>query len=206
MNLKNILIFTLGSAVGAAISWRIAKNYYEKITQEEIESIREVYLDRPERYTHDELRDVVEDILEDEAEREAIEKLDENLQEYENIIEDEGYTSVEDFENDVEVDTMDGKPYVISPDVFGDRDYRMVEITYYADKVMVDDDGDILTDEQIEDRIGCFNLNTFGKFEDDRIFVRNDRYETDYEILLDTRIYTEEFKDELEDEFDDYDA
>ena len=46
----------------------------------------------------------------------------------------------------------------------------------------------------------------FGKFENDRIFVRNDDSETDYEILLDDRIYSEEFRDELEDEFDEYNS
>ena len=207
MNLNNILIFTFGAAIGTAVTWKVTKNYYEKLTQEEIDSVKEMYSNRSKGYTQEELKETVEGILKDEAEREVIEKIEEHVQEYEDIIECEGYTSIEDFENDrEEVSTMDGKPYVISPDVFGDRDYRMVEITYFADKVMVDDDGDVLTLNEIEEKIGNHNLNTFGKFENDRIFVRNDDYETDYEILLDDRIYSEEYRDELEDEFDEYNS
>lgn len=202
MNLKDILIFTLGASVGSLLTWRVVKGYYEKIWQEEIDALNEDIRNyEPRRYTHEELRETVEGVLIDENKT-----VEEHLDEYEDIIEDQGYTSVEDFEKDceMEVSTMDGKPYAIPPEQFGENDYRMVEITYFADKVLMDDDGDVLTDKEVEEKIGFFNLNTFGKYvEEDRIFVRNDEYETDYEILLDNRIYSEEFPDELENEYED---
>ena len=50
-------------------------------------------------------------------------------------------------------------------------------------------DDEPLTDDQIEDLIGEDSLSHFGEYEDDSVFVRNDRLRTDYEILADTRRY-----------------
>ena len=45
--------------------------------------------------------------------------------------------------------------------------------------------------DEIEELIGKDSLNHFGEYEDDSVFVRNDRLRTDYEILADSRPYGE---------------
>ena len=39
--------------------------------------------------------------------------------------------------------------------------------------------------------IGKDSLTHFGEYEDDSVFVRNDRLKADYEILMDQRTYAE---------------
>ena len=48
MNRKiiNLIIFTVGAAIGSAVTWKIVKDRYEKIVQEEIKSVKEVFSDR----------------------------------------------------------------------------------------------------------------------------------------------------------------
>lgn len=81
-------------------------------------------------------------------------------------------------------------PYVISPDEFGqDESYETISLTYYADGVLADDDDEMV--EDVENLVGFDSLNHFGEYEDDSVFVRNDRLKCDYEILLDHRKYTD---------------
>jgi hypothetical protein len=81
------------------------------------------------------------------------------------------------------------KPYVIAPEEFGDLDdYETISLTYYADQILADDN-DVIVDD-IEDVVGFDSLNSFGEYEDDSVFVRNDRLKCDYEILLDQRKYS----------------
>ena len=42
--------------------------------------------------------------------------------------------------------------------------------------------------------VGLESLTHFGEFEDDSVFVRNDRLKCDYEILLDQRTYSDVMK------------
>lgn len=86
------------------------------------------------------------------------------------------------------------KPYVISPDEFGEIDnYEEISMTYYSDGVLADDNDNIVND--VEDIIGTESLTHFGEYEDDSVFVRNDCLKCDYEILLDSRKYSDVLKE-----------
>lgn len=84
------------------------------------------------------------------------------------------------------------KPYVISPDEFGemeDEDYDKVSVTYYADGVLADEYDEVV--ENVDEIVGEESLTHFGEYEDDSVFVRNDKLKCDYEILLDQRNYSD---------------
>jgi hypothetical protein len=109
---------------------------------------------------------------------------------YKTLTNELGYSSAatknEEGVNDVENDEV----YVISPDVYGDMDgYDTENLTYYADKVLAYDDGEIV--KNVDELIREESLTHFGEFEDDSVFVRNEKLKTDYEILLDVRKYSE---------------
>lgn len=104
--------------------------------------------------------------------------------EYYNIITDNGYTT--DTEKEVS-DKMENKPYVIPPDEFDMMDYDTSSLTYYSDGILVDECNNKIDD--IDDVIGLESLDHFGEYEDDSVFVRNDKLKIDYEILLDVRKY-----------------
>lgn len=88
---------------------------------------------------------------------------------------------------------MSNKPYVISPEEFGEgEEYEKISLTYYADQVLADENDELV--EDVEGAVGFESLTHFGEYEDDSVFVRNDRLKCDYEILLDQRTYSDVVK------------
>lgn len=88
---------------------------------------------------------------------------------------------------------MEMKPYVISPDEFGEfEDYERISLSYYADQILADEDDEKV--EDVDNVVGLESLAHFGEYEDDSVFVRNDRLKCDYEILLDQRTYSDVIK------------
>lgn len=82
------------------------------------------------------------------------------------------------------------KPYVISPEEFSDIwEYDTISLTYYADNVLTDDEDEVM--EDIEGTVGADSLERFGEYEDDAVYVRNDRLKCYYEILKDLRNYSD---------------
>jgi hypothetical protein len=81
-------------------------------------------------------------------------------------------------------------PYVIPPEEFGEMDYDTVSLVYYADDTLCYDlSGEIIYER--DEVIGEESLKHFGEYEDDSVFVRNERLKTDYEILKDNRNYSD---------------
>ena len=158
----NFLAFALGAAAGSAVTWKALKDKYAKYAQEEIDSYKE-YRKKKE------------------------EKLKEQAK-YETVVDKLGYSGKSS--TDVkEKPVADKIAYVIPPESFGELGYETVSLTYYADKVLADDYDEIVEDLDIIG--GEESLNSFGEYEDDSVFVRNDENATDYEILLDLRNYSD---------------
>lgn len=161
--MKGLFIFLGGAILGSAITYRLMKNYYEP----------EDY-DEEEEYDYGETEPDNSEVAQNQ------------------IIEENGYTqyssNTKTNEKREEEDEMD-KPYIITPEEFSDSDYFTETLSYWADGVVTDIDDEPLTDDQIEDLIGEDSLSHFGEYEDDSVFVRNDRLRIDYEILADTRRY-----------------
>jgi hypothetical protein len=174
-----VLAFTSGAAVGAVVSWKLLKTKYEQIAQEEIDSVKEMYS------TSTETEDT--DVYEIES---AAEESTNPKEEYETILESEGYTNYSRVKTEKgESAIMDTeRPYVISPDEYGEFEgYDTETLTYYADGVLTDDQDNIIDD--VDGLVGEASLKTFGKYEDDAVHVRNDALKTDYEILADVRTF-----------------
>lgn len=175
--LFNVLTFIVGAAVGSAVTWKLLKTKYEQIAQEEIDSVKEVYSRRSE----------------------SAKKPDEEPHEEEyNLgqkVADLGYTSwdqyIEESNRRKEDEPMlRDRPYVIPPEEFGDADgYDCISLNYYADGVLTDDwDNPI---EDVESMVGKESLTHFGEYEDDSVFVRNDHMKAEFEILLDSRNFSD---------------
>lgn len=183
--LNNLLVFAAGAIVGSIVAWKVLEKKieakYELLIQEEIDSIHEC-LGRPKK----------NDICEGNVAPVADEKNEEmNVKDYAAILAKEGYTNYSDVtkNTDKEVESME-KPYVIEPEKFGEiDDYEVISFVYYADGVLTDDADEPISDDDIDDIIGKDSLTHFGEYEDDSVFVRNDRLKSDYEILFDSRNY-----------------
>lgn len=178
----NVLIFVLGAAVGSVVTWQYVKNKYERIAQEEIDSVKEVFLKREP--------DVTVEVKEADVRNRKEEKP--GVVEYAARLQKEGYTNYAGM-NSVEEVKVAESPYVISPEEFGEFDeYEKISLTYYADQVLADENDELVDD--VDDVIGFESLTHFGEYEDDSVFVRNDRLKCDYEILMDSRLYSDVVK------------
>lgn len=184
------VIFVLGAAVGSVVTWQYTRKKYEQIAQEEIDSVKEIFSKR------ESAADV--EITDPEPHTAKIGKPEEkpDITEYAARLERDGYTNYSNVgaeQKKEEQETMEIKPYVISPEEFGEfEDYERISLSYYADQVLADEDDEKVDD--VDNVVGLESLTHFGEFEDDSVFVRNDRLKCDYEILLDQRTYSDVIK------------
>ena len=209
MNCKliNALMFAAGAIIGSAVTWKVVKTKYERIAQEEIESVKEAFASGMADFKTPEDEDGDEESDDERPGTANVHKI--NWADYNDLgLDDEDYCECEEDEAErVVYETLANnynnkkggpegmtenvvKPYVISPYDFGELDsYHQIELTYYADDVLEDEEGDIVTDR--DNLIGADSLFTFGEYEDDSVFVRNEYLCTDFQILRDNRTYEE---------------
>ena len=185
--LNNIFIFAVGAAIGSAVTWKLLKTKYEQIAQEEIDSVKEVFSRNAEEDTEEDT-----DEEPDEPRRSVTEKP--SLAECAARVKDLGYVNYSNYKEEKKEVTESmadvDRPYVISPDEFGEfDDYEQISLTLYADGVLTDDYDEPL--EDVEGTVGEDSLTHFGEYEDDSVFVRNDRLKADYEILKDLSNYSD---------------
>ena len=193
--IKKIFIFIAGAGLGAIVSWQFLKNKYEQIANEEIASVKEAY-NKKDNISADESEEdeFQEKYYEKTADGKLVETTlpsEEEVNEYKKIV--SNYTSNENEKKGVT--DMPRGPYVIKPEEFGNMDYDLVSLEYYADKVLVDEDDHPIQD--IEYMVGEDSLEHFGEYEDDTVYVRNDLIKTDFEILLvESRYYDDDVDDD----------
>ncbi len=171
--LSGLFIFIAGAAAGSLVTWRYTKKIYEQRAQEEIDSVKEAYIKKP---SNKKAKNPAE---------EKPENKDNSSDSYHDILRKEQYVTSD------KSPTPENKPYyVISPEEFGEiEEYEQISLTYYADQILADENDDVIKD--IDAVIGAESLTHFGEYEDDSVFVRNDRLKCDFEILMDTRLYSE---------------
>ena len=184
--LTNAFIFAVGAIIGSAVTWKLIKTKYEQIAQEEIDSVKETF-----SRLHDESTDKEEKAKMVECAKDLISISDKkeksNMKEYASKIKEYDYVNYSD--NEKEVSNVKNHPFVISPEEFGEMDYSMVSLVYYADGVLANDCDEII--EDVENTVGTDFPSHFGEYEDDSVFVRNDTRKCDYEILRDKRKFSE---------------
>lgn len=155
-SLKTIFTFALGAATGAVVARKVLEKRFEQRFAEEMELEREAFERRID--LRDGFSDTVE--CEEKTDREIAATMARQL----------GYTGEEDMDMD--------KPRIIHPDEYAENEeYDIQSLIYYADGVLTDD-----CNNPIEDVENLVGLNFADHFEDDSVFVINDRYKTYYEI------------------------
>ncbi len=179
------LAFIVGAGIGSVCTWHLLKRKYELIAQEEIDSVKAAYA------TREIGKGLVEgfcDGLKVAEDRTLKDENDVDFKKYASIIQKEGYTDYSRRGEEKKGEAFVEKPYVISPGEFGEfEEYEKISLTYYADEVLADENDEEVDD--VDEIVGEESLNHFGEYEDDSVFVRNDRLKCDYEILLDHRNY-----------------
>lgn len=171
---KSFLVFVTGAAAGAVVAWKILEKKYKQMANEEIESVREFYNNKMKKKAEQEKK---------------VEKPKREAEPYANVLETLGYKKESNKEETRDM-AENAKVYVIPPEAFGEADFETVSLTYYADRILVDDAHNKVI-RNVNEVVGLNSLETFGEYEDDSVFVRNENMKTDFEILLDMRNYSD---------------
>lgn len=186
MNKTGLVMFLAGATVGSVATWLCLKRYYERIVQEEIDSVKAAFVER---------KPAIINIAKNEKQEEKCHKVDisnlkPDLVNYKAKLQEEGYTNYTEHSKKNTEEKRD-EPYVISPDDYGEDDnYTQISLVYYAgDGVLSDDEDEVV--EDIEGTVGEDFAEHFGEYEDDSVFIRNDRLRCDYEILRDNRSFSD---------------
>ena len=184
--MKGLLIFAAGLAVGAVAGAVIVKNKVLADAKAEIEEVREYY--RESRGQKDEHVEEVKEVEKKEYELKDIQIKDDSKTEKEHTNYSQitkMYISKDEFQT-----PMYDDPFVIDPSEFGENpEYDTETLTYFADGVLVDDVDDVIEEPDIV--VGLENLKIFEEFGATTVYVRNDIYKTDYEIIRDDWNYSD---------------
>ena len=186
--MKGVFIFLAGAGVGAGATWYFVKKHYEKVADEEIKDV----VTRFKAYKET-------------LQKEHASVPDENPNpSYEgnsrrnNVVQMERPIS-SDFNEELSngiIDDPKGEnegvaPYVISEEEFGEiEDYDQKTLFwYYRDNILATDE-----DLEVEDKFTTVG-DTLEEFKKDRylerVLVRNEQDETDYEILVSEKHFYE---------------
>lgn len=84
-------------------------------------------------------------------------------------------------------------PYVISPDEYMSSEYTAKTLIYYADRVLADSGDDTRIDNPAM-VVGRDALSSFGRYDDDSVYVRDDNLKIDYEIMRSEKEYADVVK------------
>lgn len=209
---KVVMGIIVGFAAGATATWQYLSRKYNKIILEEVQAIREPMLEKKVIDVSEEDCSPKEEVISVLVEKDKtkyidrikktsydkkfsspvsesksqIESKEETVKEVKELKELQGLETMLKSKYDVKVSS----PIVIPPQEYGEEsDYEKISLTYYSDRILADEDDNRIVD--VEGCVGEKSLLTFGEYEDDSVFVRNDPQKTYYEILLDQRRYAD---------------
>ena len=206
--LTGVILFTLGAAVGSVVTWKVVERKYEEKIAREVEAARRPINigcvgecgchnhgePEPKENTSSVLNEIAAELKKSELISKAAGYT--NYTDYSKDDDDEGddedncpnQDEPEDDESSVYF-VREGaaeEPYTISPEDFGEEDgYDTETLTYYDDGILADDQDNLI--ESVDKMVGLESLAKFGEYEDDVVYVRNEQYKCDYEILIDLR-------------------
>lgn len=181
---KGLCIFAAGALAGAAVAARVVREKYQQEAEEEIAEMRDYYRElRKNAKSPDE-----DKMIEEEKEENIKNEYDEIVKGYTNYTQ---YNDIETKENKKEEkeERTNYEPFIIDVEEFGeDPTYDTATLTYYKDKVLTNDLDDVI-DYSVA---GEENLKIFDEHPDCKaIYVRDDIYMVDYEIIRDPYQYDE---------------
>lgn len=183
-----LILGAVGGFIGGCF---YAKNKYLNMAEQEIESVRKVYEKHFGKQT---------DIKEPEKDNPLIvNKKPEDSDLHKKYIKYAGMysgggenpkvnTTIKSPEKPKTPDISRKIPYVITPDEYMQSENKSETLIWYSDKILADEDGNVI--HNINEKIGPEALNTFGRYLDDTVYVRDDENKVDYEIIWDPRKFS----------------
>lgn len=194
---KGLCIFAAGALAGAAVAARAVRDKYQQEAEEEIAEMRDYYRElRKNAKTPNEDTIVEEENIKEEKEENDKNEYDEIVKGYTNYTQYLSKAAAKYFDTETKENKKEEKeertnyePFIIDVEEFGeDPTYDTATLTYYKDKVLTNDLDDVI-DYSVA---GEENLKIFDEHPDCKaIYVRDDIYMVDYEIIRDPYQYDE---------------
>lgn len=185
---KGLCIFAAGALAGAAVAVRVVRDKYQQEAEEEIAEMRDYYRELRKNAKSSDENKMIEENTKEEKEENTKDEYDEIVKGYTNYTQ---YNDTETKENKKEEkeERTNYEPFIIDAEEFGeDPSYDTTTLTYYKDKVLTNDLDDVI-DYSVA---GEENLKIFDEYPDCKaIYVRDDIYMVDYEIIRDPYQYDE---------------
>lgn len=191
--------FGLGAVLGSAITARLVDNHYAELAQKEIDAVKEVYQRKLDAIREKEDLENEDGSVNRASEYHIEPQVEIGIEEVAEKSEDFGYLEDDDEptrlpevtdwtgEEHWERDLMP-EPYIIDKSEFATLpDYAVIPLTYYADKILADDQGIII--EDVDRIVGADAVSKLPS--ENAVYVRNDMIKCDYEITEDERDYVE---------------
>lgn len=192
--MKNLIKYSVVSVVSAAISG-ISTYFFMKKKMEadalekanrEIEDMRAYFEKKYSKNKNVDISDKNKLESSNKKEDEPYIPTSNEVVNYKDII------SKNNYNKEVDTGEVDYGNVVIPPDEYGENpDYDQYSFTFYSDGVLTDEYDNVIND--VNYMVGNEALLSFGKFEKDSVFVKNDIRKTYYEILKDDESYEEYF-------------
>lgn len=181
--LKNLIIFGVGVAIGFGAAYYIEKKKFQKIADDEINSMAEYYKQKSNKEEKEEKEPSKSQFTAKTNDLKDLAKMYQPEDENKDV--DPGYYSNPyPFVDDHPTEGPQETPYSITPEQFTNekRNFEKVTLFYFEGNDVLTDDMERTT-ESIEASIGRENLDKFGEFEEDVAYIRNDRLGIDYEVI-----------------------
>ena len=183
--------FVTGSIIGSAITYMILRKPMEEEFQRRVDSIKDTYRKESEKYAIKNYEKGVEEAKNKTTVEEKLKVFSTERTDYTQ------FWKGDDSDKKDSPLKKEAKISIISPEEFGEMGYQTINLTYFADGVLVDDRYGVMEEDELELAVGRDSLSHFGDYEDDSVHVRNEQREIDYEILLDPRTYEEFLETEI---------
>lgn len=163
--LKDVAIFATGIGLGYFVAYKSLKKQYEEKFQNELHKNKTSSEDN-----------VKEDGLHDAKEEEVSSVVD-----IYNPNSTDSKTNYSDYYDKEDDEVTNEDPYTIEyEDYIYDADHENISFTLYSDGTLTDELDELV--EFAEEKIGKSNLINFIESDEDEIYIRNEKYGTDYEI------------------------
>lgn len=188
------LTFVLGTGAGIGIGILFTKNKYEQKADAEINAVRDVYkkyfaVGRTPDENANEAKETPVDKTTPDSKPESHRGVDYSKrykpQDDETVKKIVGTSSTTVDGMEASREQRKKRIYLISPQSFRESSYECKSLMYYSDGILADEDNNVI--HTPSELIGDEALESFGRYEDDCVYVRDDNIEVDYEIILDTR-------------------
>lgn len=196
--------FIGGLIFGFFIGQKITKKKYENLADEEVESVKKTFEKFQRERTESNIKESFKkekekpidysEQLPVEANKTELGFSKKEMEEYTDY--SKPYRGTPESENRIAGEPLSkmessfdkGKvPYLITPEEFADSHYESKSLFYYVDKILTDDDYNVILNP--EELLGPGALENFGMYESDAVHIRDDSKGIDYEVLLDERHY-----------------